>query len=210
MLDQTGFDLWADDYDRSVGLSDEENSYPFAGYRQLLGRIYELVRQKKGPAVLDLGFGTGVLTAKLYAAGCRVYGQDFSARMTELAREKMPEAVLVRGDFSEGLAPALRSRSYDFIIATYSLHHLSPAQQRKLLPELTELLAPGGELLIGDVAFASWAELEACRREAGDEWDEEECYFVWEELKTALPDVVFEPVSACAGLLRWQKEETDR
>ena len=33
MLDNKGFDLWADGYDKSVGLSDEENTYPFAGYR---------------------------------------------------------------------------------------------------------------------------------------------------------------------------------
>ena len=104
MLNQSGFDLWADEYDRSVGLSDEENSYPFAGYKRLLGRIYERVLQRPAPTVLDLGFGTGVLTAKLYEAGCRICGQDFSARMLSLAREKMPGALLVRGDFSEVLA----------------------------------------------------------------------------------------------------------
>ena len=31
MLDQKGFDLWADGYDKAVGLSDEEQTYPFAG-----------------------------------------------------------------------------------------------------------------------------------------------------------------------------------
>ncbi len=30
MLDNKGFDLWADGYDKSVGVSDEENTYPFA------------------------------------------------------------------------------------------------------------------------------------------------------------------------------------
>ncbi len=40
MLSKEGFDLWADGYDRAVGLSDEENSYPFAGYKDVLGGIY--------------------------------------------------------------------------------------------------------------------------------------------------------------------------
>jgi len=40
MLDSKGFDLWADGYDRAVGVSDEENTYPFAGYREVLGGIY--------------------------------------------------------------------------------------------------------------------------------------------------------------------------
>lgn len=28
MLDNKGFDLWADGYDKSVGISDEDNTYP--------------------------------------------------------------------------------------------------------------------------------------------------------------------------------------
>lgn len=41
MLDNKGFDLWADGYDKSVGLYDEENTYPFAGYRNVLNAIYK-------------------------------------------------------------------------------------------------------------------------------------------------------------------------
>ncbi|MBO4419080.1 MAG: class I SAM-dependent methyltransferase [Oscillospiraceae bacterium] len=206
MLNQKGFDLWADGYDKSVGLSDEENSYPFAGYKRLLGRIYEIVRQKGTPTVLDLGFGTGVLTARLYEAGCRVYGQDFSQRMIELAREKMPGATLVRGDFSRGLAPALAERRYDCIIATYALHHLRPEEKPPLLRLLLDRLNPGGELLIGDVAFMDQAAQESCRRAAGEEWDEEEFYFVFEEMKAEFPAMAFEQISDCAGLLRMKKQ----
>lgn len=208
MLNQSGFDLWADDYDKNVRLSDEENAYPFAGYKRLLGRVYELVLQKERPAVLDLGFGTGVLTAKLCEAGCRVCGQDFSARMVALAREKMPGALLVQGDFSQGLAPALRERRYDFILSTYAMHHLDRAAKLRLIRELLDRLDPGGELLIGDVAFPTQAAQEACRRAAGEEWDDEECYIVFDELKAVFPEAEFEPISFCAGLLRWKKPET--
>ena len=84
MLDSKGFNLWADEYDKAVGLSDEENSYPFAGYKEVLGGIFRIIMEKEHAAVLDLGFGTGTLTAKLYEHGCEVYGQDFSERMVEL------------------------------------------------------------------------------------------------------------------------------
>ena len=94
MLDNKGFDLWADGYDKAVGLSDEENTYPFAGYKQVLGRIFEFIMQKPNAAVLDIGFGTAALTAKLYENGCEIYGQDFSSRMIELASEKMSHAHL--------------------------------------------------------------------------------------------------------------------
>ena len=78
MLDNKGFDLWADGYDKAVGLSDEENTYPFAGYKEVLGWIYRVIMDKPGAVVLDVGFGTAALTARLYENGCAVYGQDFS------------------------------------------------------------------------------------------------------------------------------------
>ena len=118
MLDNKGFDLWADGYDKAVGLSDEEQSYPFAGYEGVLARIYQLVMAKENAKVLDVGFGTGMLTQRLYEQGCEIWGQDFSSRMIELARAKMPNAHLFQGDLSQGLAESLLRNSYDFIIAT--------------------------------------------------------------------------------------------
>ena len=87
MLDHKGFDLWADGYDRAVGLSDEEHSYPFAGYKDVLGNIFARVTEKGPCRVLDLGFGTGVLAKRLYDAGCRVFGQDYSKTMIAIAQE---------------------------------------------------------------------------------------------------------------------------
>ena len=129
MLNSKGFDLWADDYDKSVGVSEEENRYPFAGYKRILGDIYKIIMEKPDAVVLDLGFGTGTLTTRLYENGCTIYGQDFSSRMIELAREKMPGAHLYQGDFSKGLADELKQESFDFIVATYSIHHLTDAQK---------------------------------------------------------------------------------
>ena len=205
MLDKKGFDLWADGYDRDVGLSDEENTYPFAGYRAVLGRIYETVLRREHPSVLDLGFGTGVLTARLYDAGCEVFGQDFSGRMLRLAQAKMPKAALFQGDFTQGLAEPLAARSYDFILSTYALHHLTDQEKPGLLRKLLSLLKEGGELLVGDVAFETRADLERCRAAAGEDWDGEEYYFVAEELRQIFPDLAFEKVSDCAGILRWRR-----
>ncbi len=201
MLDKQGFDLWADGYDQSVGLSDEENTYPFAGYKEVLGTIFRTVMAKPGASVLDLGFGTGTLTAKLYEHGCAVYGQDFSPRMIELAREKMPNAHLYAGDFAQGLAEPLRNRQYDFIIATYSLHHLTDKEKVSFLRSLSQNLAEGGRILIGDVAFQTRQELDACQESVGDEWDDEEIYFVADEMKAHFPDLTFTRVSFCAGIL---------
>ena len=207
MLDDKGFDLWADGYDKSVGISDDDGSYPFAGYREILARIYRRVLQKPKASVLDIGFGTAALTAKLYEQGCTVYGQDFSARMIELARAKMPEAFLCQGDFALGLVAPLTELSYDFIIATYALHHLTDAQKITFLHALRDRLNTGGMILIGDVAFETRDQLETCRLEAGDAWDDEEFYFVADELRKAFPDLTFEQISHCAGIISLKRGE---
>ncbi len=201
MLNQDVFDLWADGYDEAVGLSDEENSYPFAGYKEILNRIYKIVLAKGKSSVLDIGFGTGTLTQRLYEHGCEIWGQDFSKRMIELASAKMPDAHLFEGDFSQGLTEPLLNNSYDFIIATYSLHHLTDGSKKAFIRSLTALLKENGVILIGDVAFRNRADLERCQREAGDEWDTDEFYFVFDELKDAFPKLKFEQASFCAGLL---------
>ncbi len=109
MLDNKGFDLWADGYDKSVGVSDEENTYPFARYKDVLGTIYKIIMVKANAVVLDIGFGTGALTTKLYENGCTIYGQDFSARMIDLASEKMANAHLYQGDLTHGLVEPLKA-----------------------------------------------------------------------------------------------------
>ena len=205
MLDHNGFDLWADGYDKAVGISDEEKTYPFAGYRDVLGKIYQTILEKQGATVLDIGFGTGTLTTKLYEHGCTVYGQDFSSRMIELASRKMPAAHLFRGDFTQGLVEPLRHHSYDFIVATYSLHHLTDAQKIGFLRTLRDHLNEDGRILIGDVAFATREDLERCRQAAGEEWDDEEIYFVADELRSVFPDLAFERVSYCAGVLSLER-----
>ncbi len=200
MLDSAGFDRWADQYDAAVNASDDENTYPFAGYRAVLEEIRRIVLSRPGASVLDLGFGTGTLTAMLYAGGCDVYGQDFSARMLELAAEKMPLAHLYQGDFTRELAEPLRRRGFDFIVATYALHHLSDPEKIALLTALRERLNPGGTILIGDVSFPTRADLDRCRREAGDQWDEEEIYLVADELRAVFPALTYRKLSLCGGV----------
>lgn len=205
MLNNKGFDLWADEYDKSVGVSDEDGTYPFAGYKQILNEIYNRVLINKCNTVLDIGFGTGTLTNKLYEQGCHIWGQDFSERMIELAKTKMPEAELYQGDFSKGLVEKLKYNKYDTIIATYSLHHLSDEQKIILIKSILPLLHNGGYLYIGDVAFETRSELERCKTLSGEEWDDDEIYFVADELTKSFPHIKYEKFSFCAGLFSLKK-----
>ena len=205
MLNKEGFNAWADGYDRSTARSDADGSYPFAGYNEILSEICRRVVSRGAKDVLDIGFGTGVLTTMLYDRGCRIYGQDFSEKMIALAQEKMPEAKLCCGDFTQGLASELTQHRYDAIVATYSLHHLTDAGKVTFIQNLLLLLREGGTIYIGDVAFETRAELEACREQSGDRWDNDEIYFVYDELKGAFPAMTFDRLSPCAGILSLQK-----
>lgn len=201
MLDHKGFDLWADGYDRSVDMSDEDHAYPFAGYKRVLARIYEQVRQGRGKCVLDIGFGTGVLTAKLYENGYDITGIDFSERMIQIARDKMPRARLIQHDFSNGLPVELAESKFDAIVCTYAIHHLDDAAKIKFLKELQTHLNAEGRIYIGDVAFSTRDELNACQENCGDEWDDDEFYIVAEEVASKIEGVQFEKYSYCAGIL---------
>lgn len=201
MLNNTGFDTWAKDYDEDVRLSDLSGSYPFAAYNEIQDYIFDRVGEHGLAKVLDIGFGTGKLTARLYDKGCDTYGQDFSEEMCKMAREKMPNAKLYCGDFSLGLVPELCNERFDFIIATYSLHHLSDAQKVDFILRLKSLLRSGGKIMIGDVAFVTRSELEECCSIAGDEWDDDEIYFVASELKSHFPTLEFLRFSPCSGVI---------
>lgn len=201
MLDNKGFDVWAEEYDTSVKLSNEDNTYPFAGYNEIIYKIYKKVISKSNATVLDIGFGTGTLTQKLYQYGCDIYGQDFSLKMIELASNRMPNASLYQGDFTKGVVEQLKQRLYDFIIATYSIHHLKRDEKVKFLHELLSLLNKNGMILIGDVMFETQKELEKCREELLDKWDNDEFYCVVSDLKKEFPNLQFERISFCSGII---------
>lgn len=202
MLDNKGFDLWANNYDLSVGISDEDNSYPFAGYKKILNEIYNCILKNSSKNVLDIGFGTGTLTTKLYENGCNIFGQDFSDKMIELAKDKMPNAKLFKGDFSKGLVNELKNQKYDAIIATYSLHHLNDKEKVNFIKELLLLLNENGKIYIGDVMFEKREDLEHCKIECGDGWDIDEIYFVYDEIKQYFKNIEFIKFSYCAGIIK--------
>lgn len=202
MLDERGFNLWADNYDKTVGISDEDNTYPFAGYKKILNEIYNDVLKNSCETVLDIGFGTATLTAKLYEKGCQIYGQDFSDKMIELAKNKMPNSKLFKGDFSKGLAKELKEQKYDAIVATYSLHHLEDEEKITFIKELLSLLNENAVIYIGDVAFETRMELEECKKKCGEHWDNDEIYFVYEEIKKEFPNSEFTKYSDCAGMIK--------
>lgn len=205
MLNSEGFDLWADNYDESVGLCEEADEYPFAGYKKVLNTIYQVIRNSQGKRVLDVGFGTGVLSQKLYDDGYFISGVDFSEKMIAIAAKKMPDAKLCQYDFAKGLPEAFAAQEFDFIVCTYAIHHLSSSAQIALIKEFIGHLSRSGKVIIADVAFDTLEELADCREKSKDEWDADEIYLVREQLESVFPQVQFRKISFCAGIFLLEK-----
>jgi putative AdoMet-dependent methyltransferase len=202
VLDNKGFDLWADGYDKTVLLSEESNEYPFAGYKDVLNIIYQTLQSKKGK-VLDIGFGTGILTCKLYEDGYSITGIDFSKRMIEIAHKKMPMAKLIPFDFTGELPKELENQSFDWIVGTYSIHHLSDEQKKTFIDDLMNHLVEDGMLVFGDVAFETDKEMIQTKERYQNRWDEDEFYLVFDRMVEMFPyyTVNFMKVSFCSGVI---------
>lgn len=205
MLGKQGFNEWAAEYDETVRMSEREETYPFAGYGEILSDVFQSVNSGQQASILDIGFGTGALASALYEQGHRISGIDFSVEMIERAAKKMPQAELMEWDMADGLPPAFDGRLFDGIVSTYALHHLPDADKWAFLKLLLQKIAPQGTLVIGDIAFRTRQDLEACRSNYADVWDGDEEYIVFEELEAALlgiADCEFTAHSHCGAIIK--------
>ena len=116
----------------------------------------DLVRQASIAAdadVLDLGCGTGTLALIVKDAQprARVTGLDIDPEILAIARGKIDAAgaqiQLVQGSATD---PPLPPASFDRVLSTLMLHHLTTPQKREALAAVRRLLRPGGELHIAD------------------------------------------------------------
>ncbi|WP_116504912.1 class I SAM-dependent methyltransferase [Micromonospora sp. B006] len=111
--------------------------------RALLTAFAEMVGP--GRPVLEVGCGTGRVTAHLHRLGLDISGVDLSPGMVAVARRTYPDLRFEVGSLTELTAP---DGSLAGLVSWYSLIHLPP----ELLPEVFagfhRVLVPGGHLLL--------------------------------------------------------------
>lgn len=95
--------------------------------------------------------------------------------MIEKAKIRMPDARFIKEDFTK-ISHILYNEKFDFIIFTYSIHHLDYENQYALLKDIQNLLNENGTIIIGDVLFSNLKSFQANKTRYFKIWDEEEHY----------------------------------
>jgi ubiquinone/menaquinone biosynthesis C-methylase UbiE len=116
-------------------------------------RLITQAQIEAGHDVLDLGCGTGTLALliKSMHPEANVSGLDIDPRILTIARGKIDaagvEVTLVQGSAT---TPPLPAASFDRVLTSLMLHHLTMPQKNEALAAVRRLLRPGGELHIAD------------------------------------------------------------
>ncbi|MEV4539841.1 alpha/beta hydrolase fold domain-containing protein [Asanoa sp. NPDC049518] len=111
--------------------------------RAALARFAGLVR---GGPVVDVGCGSGRITAHLHGLGVDAFGIDLSPKMVEVARSEHPGLTFDVGSMTE---LDLADESVAGLVAWYSLIHIPDEELGGVLHHFWRVLRPGGPLLIG-------------------------------------------------------------
>ncbi len=116
-------------------------------------RLVEDVVLLPGQRALDLGCGTGTLTRFLKRAhrGAAVVGLDGDPEVLEIARNKATRAgVDVAWDQGMAYAMPYPDASFDVVVTSLMLHHLSRDNKIRALHEVHRVLRPGGSFHVAD------------------------------------------------------------
>ena len=135
---------------------------PVPEYRQ---RLLQLVPE--GASVLEIGIGTGGLLTELTSRASRVIGVDHSPAMLEEARRRLNDRGIggIELRLGEMSHLPLSDASVGCVVANMVLHHA--ADPPAVLAEIRRVLAPGGTLLLADLARH---ERESAREQLADQW----------------------------------------
>jgi putative AdoMet-dependent methyltransferase len=205
------FDSWAKSYDQSVKRDLAADAYPFAGYDDVVAAVVAAAGIESQHCVLDIGAGTGNLTAKLVELSEQVWGTDFSEEMLVKARAKVPRAHFVRWDARDAWPPEMPAQ-FDRIVSSYVFHEFADDVKLRLLIDLARnRLNPEGYLVIGDISFADEEAQATCRRDAANAWDDSEHYWIASRIVPQLEEaglvVGYKQVSFCGGLFALQPKD---
>ncbi len=124
--------------------------------RRFRDRMVELARLETGESVLDVGCGTGALAIAAKArVGLRgqVSGVDPSPEMVARARRKAARSGReVKFETAAVEALPFPDDTFDAVLSSLMLHHLSDDGRQPAASEIARVLRPGGRFLAVDIS----------------------------------------------------------
>ena len=121
----------------NVKLYEEKHSYVWQYGSQML----EILSPKPGESILDLGCGTGQLTAQIAATGAKVVGLDAAESAIATCRQNYPQLEFMVANGADFTV----ERDFDAVFSNAALHWIHPpAAAAKCI---YQALKPGGRLV---------------------------------------------------------------
>lgn len=118
--------------------------YTEATVRETMTRLH----LKPGERLLDVGCGTGALLQAVSSAFPEVEagGVDPSVEMLSIARQKLPDRIVLKEGWAESLP--FPDDSFDIVVSCNAFHYWR--EPAKALREIARILKPEGRLVITD------------------------------------------------------------
>jgi tRNA (cmo5U34)-methyltransferase len=129
-------------------------------------------------ALLDLGCGDGILTQSILEIDGNVSATliDASDDMLVKAKEGLrdyKDIAFIRASFQEVMAADIIRSSFDFIVSSLAIHHLTTNEKREFFNKIHSHLHAGGYFLNIDVILPPTDTLEQWYLQLWNEWMEE-------------------------------------
>ena len=105
--------------------------------------LLQVLNPQPGERILDMGCGTGELTARIAESGADVVGLDTSESMIVRARQSFPYLSFQVGD----ARTFVTHQSFDAIFSNATLHWIAETDQPAVLTQLFQALKPGGRFV---------------------------------------------------------------
>ncbi|MCH7942534.1 MAG: class I SAM-dependent methyltransferase [Proteobacteria bacterium] len=111
--------------------------------------------------VLDLGAGTGILSAMIAEAfpNARITLVDISSEMLALARQKLGDDRRIRY-LQANIALLALPGEFDAVVSALAIHHLKDDEKHALYGDIHKALAPGGIFINAEQVLGPTAVLE--------------------------------------------------
>ena len=115
--------------------------------------VFEEINFEKKSKIIDLSCGTGELLQEIKNKdtphNITLKGIDLSSKMLEIARKKIPSAIILEQQNVLNLQE--KKNTYDYVISTEAFHHYP--DQKKAIQEMVRIAKKEAKIIIVDINF---------------------------------------------------------